>query len=190
VARGGAGPRGRSALRRGAWWRGVKGLGDGGRLLSPPVSFSLPLFISITCRSLLLADLQPAGPCPARVGPYPTTAHGARSSDDWSRSSHYRARSSNDGEPGARSGSLDTTAAGSIGLDGGLNRARWGFFYFLKIIHGGGHPNSPASLNGLTEAGWATTSVMALLTEALRWRQLRLPTSKNQKRPLLLRFLY
>jgi hypothetical protein len=134
--RSGAGPRGRFALRCGARWHGVAGrgdarLGDGGRSLSPPVSLSLPLFISITRRSLLLADLQLAGPSPARAGPDPTTARGARSGDDRSRSGHRRARSgerearsSNDGEPGARLFSLDTTAAGSIGLNGGLNRAR------------------------------------------------------------------
>ena len=46
----------------------------------------------------------------------------------------------------------------SIGLDGGLDWARPGFFIF-KMINGGGHPNTPASVNGLTEAGKATASV-------------------------------
>jgi hypothetical protein len=64
---------------RGAGRRGVAGPGGawfdgGGRSLSLPVSLSLPLFISLTCRSLLFADMQPAGPSPVQVGLDPATA--------------------------------------------------------------------------------------------------------------------
>jgi hypothetical protein len=95
----------------------------------------------------------------------------SRSGDGRTRSGHGGSRSGHGGEPRARCGSLDATAADLIGLA----RA------FFKTINGGGHPNTRASVNGLTEVGETTTSVVHRLTVTFRLRQLHCSPPLIQK---------
>jgi hypothetical protein len=92
----------------------------------------------------------------------------ARSDDGKSRSGHG-------GEPRAGCDSLDATTADLIGLHGGLARA------FFKTINEGRHPDTRASVNGLTEVGEATASVIHRLTVTFRLRQLHCSPPLIQK---------
>jgi hypothetical protein len=74
-------------------------------------------------------------------------------------------------------------AAGSIGLDGGLNWAHLAFFILFKSNNGGGQHKTAITVYLLTRTGKTTTSIGHGLTITFYWRWLQLWQNLLSKPP-------